>query len=88
MSKALTPNLSTRSSHGARAARISTVEIAHRQLEAARAEAREWQRALDHALWEAQRQGVEVRLLAALTGYSVQAIYQAIDRAKRREEHA
>ena len=70
-----------------RATRISTVEIAHQQLEAARAEVRDWQSALDQALWEAQRAGVEIRALGILIGYSPQAIHQAVNRAKRREGH-
>ena len=69
-----------------RAARISTVEIAHKQLEVARMEVHSWQGALDQAIWEAQRAGVEMRVLGILTGYSVQAIYQAVNRAKRRED--
>lgn len=69
-----------------RAARISAVEISNEWLGYHRASAKDWRGALDHALWEAQRAGIEIRLLASLTGYTAQAIYQAIERAKRAEE--
>lgn len=67
-----------------RALLIDSVAISREQLEDAKQNLAATQVAFDAAVAQAVTNGIEVRLLASLTGLSVQAIYQARDRRKKK----